>query len=88
MSEEKLTRRSRIKPSAPLTGTAFDWARIEIPCPQCQKSFMQPLRQLVASDHTACRGCRTVIDLTVEPWRSLIAQSADLYKRFGVTITP
>jgi hypothetical protein len=89
MAEEKLARRSRTRPLAPLTGTAFDWVRIPVPCanPQCQQSSLQPLRQLVASDHTTCRSCRTTIDLTVEPWRTLIAHSADLYKSFAISGT-
>ena len=85
---DKPARKSRISPLAPITGTAFDWVRIEVPCsdPKCNKSNLQSLRQLVTIDHTTCRSCRAPIDLTIEPWRSLVAHAAEDFKRFKVVV--
>lgn len=64
-----------------MTGTAFDFVRIEVPCPECGKNDLQRLAELVASDATTCRACGSAIDLTDHDWRTRLAEEAEKFKQ-------
>lgn len=66
---------------APLTGTAFDFIRIGIPCPQCGKENMEPLAELVVNDDVGCDYCGAVIDLRANGWPAKLRKLADEYKQ-------
>ncbi len=68
---------------ADLTGSAFDFIRIEVDCtnPQCGKKLKEPLIELIANDTVTCGGCGTVIELTTESWRSRLAEEAETSKK-------
>ena len=68
----------------PLTRTAYDFIRIEVPCPQCGQVTLQPLRKLESNDTTACPGCAAVIDTSSEKWRAAIKSAVDLYRSIRV----
>jgi hypothetical protein len=72
---------------APQTGSAFDFIRIEVACPnpQCGKKLKEPLAELVANDTVTCGLCGTVIDLTTESWRARLAQEAEGFKKIKPT---
>mgnify|MGYP001445131701 CR=1 FL=1 len=57
-----------------LTGTAFDFMRMDLPCPKCGKINKEPIRELVAN--TACRYCGETIDFSREDTRASIAKFA------------
>jgi hypothetical protein len=82
MEGKRLTRKSRAVPETKRTGTLIDVVQIPVPCPQCNKQRSNPLRQLIVSDSTTCRACRAPIDLTIEPWHTLIKETANLYRQF------
>ena len=67
-------------PRAPLTGTAFDFVLIEVPCTECGKNGKQALAELVANNMTACSYCGAVIDLTSEGWRTRLAEQSQKFK--------
>ena len=64
-----------------LTGTAFDYMRMDVPCPQCGQRNKEPISKLVASNSVACRSCRVLIDLTAKDTRAGIAKFADEAKK-------
>jgi hypothetical protein len=61
---------------APATGTALDFIRVPVPCPQCGQHDLQLLAELLANDATTCRFCGHVIDLTAEDWPARLADEA------------
>ena len=65
-------------------GTAYDFIRIEVPCPQCGQNDLQRLTELVASDTATCRGCGHVIDLTSHDWRTRLAEEAEKFKQIKI----
>lgn len=68
---------------APETGSAFDFVRIEVECPnpQCGKKLKEPIAELVVNDTVTCGLCGTVIDLTTQSWQSRLAQEAETFKK-------
>lgn len=71
--------------SAPPTGTAFDFIRIDIPCPQCRKDFKQLLRELVVNDTAACPRCEFAVDLKTNGWPIKLAELAQEFKQIKPT---
>lgn len=65
-----------------MSGTAFNFARLEIPCPSCGHNDLQLIRELVANDTVDCRYCKAPIDL--EQWRAVIDQAAEVYKQIKI----
>jgi hypothetical protein len=63
------------------TGTAFDFIRIEVPCPQCGKADLQILRKLVGASDTICSFCGGTIDLSSKEWQTLLYEAADNYRK-------
>jgi hypothetical protein len=41
-----------------ITGTAYDFMRMDLPCPECGKTNKEPICELVANDTAACRVLR------------------------------
>lgn len=68
---------------APLTGTAFDSARVMIPCTQCRKDSAQSLIELIVNDDAICPYCGVRIDLTEEHWRIRFAKEAEELKQIN-----
>ncbi len=64
-----------------MAGSAFDFVRIDVPCPQCGKNDLQRLAELVASDTTTCRYCGATINLTSHDWRTRLAEEAKKFKQ-------
>ncbi len=60
--------------SSEITGTAFDFMRMDLPCPKCGKTNKEPISELVANDTAACRYCGETIDLNAT--RASIAKFA------------
>lgn len=77
----KLTRGSRLRKRALLTGTLFDFIRIEVFCPKCGQNDHQSLAELAANDMTTCGHCRNIIDVSTKSWRSRIAEQAEIHKK-------
>jgi len=70
---------------ASLTGTAFDFIRVDIACAQCSKKSPQPLAELIANDTTTCSYCGAVIDISDETSQSELLALADVYKEIKPT---
>lgn len=81
MSDQPLHRKSRIRKRAAPTGTAFDFIRIEVPCPQCGKQTLQPLAELAVNTDATCGYCGNRIDLSSKEWRDEIAQLSHDYQQ-------
>jgi hypothetical protein len=82
----KETRRPRApRRTAPATKTAFDTARIPVPCEKCGAHDTQRLTELVANHKTLCGRCKAVIDLTTEKWRARFAEQAAIFKKLAGT---
>lgn len=67
-----------------MAGTAFDFIRIDVPCPQCGKNNKEPLAELVVGDAVPCRFCGEIIDLTGEDWRVSLAKQAEEFKQIKI----
>lgn len=73
------TRRPRLaRKRAERTGSAFDFVRVELPCPECGKNDKQPIAELIANDTATCRYCGNVIDISTKDWRTRLAQQAEV----------
>jgi predicted RNA-binding Zn-ribbon protein involved in translation (DUF1610 family) len=66
---------------AALTRTAFDFIRVEVPCPQCGEKGLQPLAELEVNMDAVCPYCGTVIDLSSQRARAEIGQHSEEYKQ-------
>ena len=69
----------------PLTGTAFDFIRIDIPCPECREDFKHPLREMTVSDSAVCPRCEFAVDLKAEGWPARILKLSEEYKQIKPT---
>jgi hypothetical protein len=75
-----VTRRPRAtRKTAPRTYSAFDFIRIELPCPKCRKKDLQPLSELIVNDTAECRYCGNIIDISTKAWRTKLAEQAEVY---------
>jgi len=63
-----------------LTGTAFDYMRMDLPCPECGKTNKQPISKLVANDSVRCTYCGLPINLSAKGTRASIAEFANKAK--------
>jgi len=63
-----------------ITGTAFDFMRMDVPCPKCCKTNLEPIRELVANDTVPCRHCGEIIDLSAKDTRAGIVKFAEQAK--------
>jgi hypothetical protein len=61
--------------SSEMTGTAFDFMRMDLLCPKCGKTNKEPISELVARDTVPCGFCGTAIDLNAT--RASITKFAD-----------
>jgi hypothetical protein len=75
-----LRRISRVRKRAALTGTAFDFIRVEVPCGKCGKAGLQPLAELAVNDNAECRYCGETIDLSDAVAKADIARLATEYQ--------
>lgn len=64
---------------AALTGSAFDFGRMTIPCPKCDKEGLHDVIELVANDDARCPRCGQVFDL--KDWKSRITHEAQELKK-------
>ncbi len=72
---------SRTRKRANLTGTSFDFARMEIYCPNCGKDSLEPIIELVMNDTVECRYCGNVIDISSDGARTEIAKFAEIQRQ-------
>ncbi len=79
--DEPLHRISCVPKRAPLTGTSFDFARMEIPCPECKKQSLEPVIELVVNDVIRCRYCGMAIDISSVDCRAKIVEFAEIHKK-------
>lgn len=77
--DEALRRMFDTRKRAPTTGTAFDFARMEILCPQCKQKNLEPIAELVMNDTINCRFCGAIINL--KDRQSEIVQFAEEKKK-------
>jgi len=59
-----------------MTGSAFDFIRMDLPCPKCGKTNKEPISELVANGTVTCRYCGKTIDLSAKDTRASIAKFA------------
>ena len=72
---------ARIRHRANLTGTSFDFARMEIYCPECGKESLEPVIELVVNDTVECRCCGKIIDISSDPARAEICRFAEIQQQ-------
>ncbi len=66
--------------SSEITGTAFDFVRMDLPCPKCGKTNQERISELVANDAATCSYCGEVIDLRAQDSRARIIKFAEQAK--------
>ncbi len=81
MSEDSKEPFFVVRKRAAITGTAFDFIRVGVHCPQCHKDSLQPLAELVANDDTACSYCGACINLLSHRRKAELLKLADEYKQ-------
>jgi uncharacterized Zn finger protein len=59
-----------------ITGSAFDFMRMNLSCPKCGKTNKEPINELVANDTATCRYCGETIDLSAKDTLASIAKFA------------
>jgi hypothetical protein len=90
MVEKTLTRKSRLPPTVPRTGTAIDYVHIEIWCETCKKAVLHPLWEFIRKDSKgtpnppACRRCRTLFNTSDERVRETLNAAHNLYGKFKI----
>jgi ribosomal protein L37AE/L43A len=60
-----------------ITGTAFDFLRMDLLCPKCGKTNKQRISELVTSDAAACAYCGETINLNAKDTRDRITKFAE-----------
>jgi DNA-directed RNA polymerase subunit RPC12/RpoP len=70
--------------SSELTGSAFDFMRMDLLCPKCGKTNKEPIRELTANDTVACRYCGETIDLNAKATRASITKFAHEAKEIEI----
>jgi len=63
-----------------ITGTAFDFMRMDLPCPKCGKTNKKPISELVTNNTVTCGYCGETIDLSAKDTRASIAKFAEQAK--------
>jgi len=71
--------------SAEMTGTVFDFIRMDLPCSKCGQTNKELIRELVTNSTITCGFCGAIIDLNAKDTRASITKFADEAKEVKKT---